>query len=326
MILADKILAMRKKNGWSQEELTDKMNVSRQSISKWESAASIPDINKILELARVFGVSTDYLLKDELEQAGPEDAVEEDHGGPVVTLQQAKDYMEHKRRSGRIVGLGVALCILSPVLLILLGGLVEGNPWGIYATERTAGGVGIVVLLLMVAAAVAIFIFNGMKDQPYQFLSKNDFQLEYGVAGVVREKKNAYLKRYTIITSIAVAICILSAAPLVAGACYEVNDCVLILFVCLLLVMLAGAVYLFIASGGIKESYDQLLKEEEFDRNEVNHNSRADRFAGFYWPIVTAIYLGWSFLSRDWKITWVVWPVAALISAAIHALLYKEEE
>ena len=67
MIFAEKVLALRRRNGWSQEELAEKAGVSRQSISKWESAASIPDIDKILVLARVFGVSTDYLLKDEME-------------------------------------------------------------------------------------------------------------------------------------------------------------------------------------------------------------------------------------------------------------------
>ena len=68
MILAEKIQSLRKKNGWSQEDLAEKLNVSRQSVSKWESAASIPDINKILELAKLFGVTTDYLLKDSMEQ------------------------------------------------------------------------------------------------------------------------------------------------------------------------------------------------------------------------------------------------------------------
>ena len=68
MILADKIIKLRKKFGWSQEELAEKMNVSRQSISKWESARSIPDLNKILMLSEIFGVSTDYLVKDEIEE------------------------------------------------------------------------------------------------------------------------------------------------------------------------------------------------------------------------------------------------------------------
>lgn len=68
MILAEKIIQLRKKNGWSQEELAEKMNVSRQSVSKWEGSLSVPDLNKILLLSQIFSVSTDYLLKDELEE------------------------------------------------------------------------------------------------------------------------------------------------------------------------------------------------------------------------------------------------------------------
>ena len=67
MILADKIIELRKKNGWSQEELAEMLGVSRQSVSKWEGAQSVPDMNRILKLSEVFGVSTDELLKDDLE-------------------------------------------------------------------------------------------------------------------------------------------------------------------------------------------------------------------------------------------------------------------
>ena len=68
MILADKIIRLRKQNGWSQEELAERMHVSRQAVSKWEAAQTTPDLEKILMLSKLFGVSTDYLLKDELEQ------------------------------------------------------------------------------------------------------------------------------------------------------------------------------------------------------------------------------------------------------------------
>ena len=70
MIFADKLIALRKKAGWSQEELAEQLGVTRQSVSKWEGAQSVPDIDKILQLSRLFGVTTDYLLKDE--QAEPE--------------------------------------------------------------------------------------------------------------------------------------------------------------------------------------------------------------------------------------------------------------
>lgn len=53
MILADKIIALRKKAGWSQEELGEKLGVTRQSVSKWEGAQSVPDMDKILQLSRL---------------------------------------------------------------------------------------------------------------------------------------------------------------------------------------------------------------------------------------------------------------------------------
>lgn len=68
MILADKIIEERKKNGWSQEELANKLGVSRQAVSKWESSGSIPDLQRILQMSELFGVTTDYLLKDEIEE------------------------------------------------------------------------------------------------------------------------------------------------------------------------------------------------------------------------------------------------------------------
>ena len=67
MKLSDKIVKLRKLNGWSQEELAEKLNVSRQAISRWESSAAQPDAFNILQLSKVFGVTTDYLLNDEYE-------------------------------------------------------------------------------------------------------------------------------------------------------------------------------------------------------------------------------------------------------------------
>lgn len=69
MILADKIILLRKRKGWSQEELAEQLHVTRQSVSKWEGAQSVPDIPKIIQMSEIFGVTTDYLLKDEMESA-----------------------------------------------------------------------------------------------------------------------------------------------------------------------------------------------------------------------------------------------------------------
>ena len=64
MTFSDKLIALRRKAGWSQEELAERLNVSRQSVSKWEGAQSMPDIDKIVQLSSLFSVTTDALLKD----------------------------------------------------------------------------------------------------------------------------------------------------------------------------------------------------------------------------------------------------------------------
>ncbi|MDO4545539.1 MAG: helix-turn-helix transcriptional regulator, partial [Bacillota bacterium] len=215
MIIAEKIINLRKKNGWSQEELAEKLNVSRQSVSKWESAASIPDINRILELAQLFGVTTDYLLKDEL---GEEEFLseyakaEEDSATTVVDLQIAKDYLSRMNVYGKQVAKGVVLCILSPVLLIFMGGLSD-QPDAVIS-ENAACGLGVIVLILMIAAAVALFILNDARIKPYEYIKKGDFELAYGVKGLVKEIERKFEPQYTWGITIGVILCILSVVPL----------------------------------------------------------------------------------------------------------------
>ena len=127
MILADKIIEQRKKNGWSQEELAEKMDVSRQSISKWESAQSVPDMGRIVLLSQLFGVSTDYLLKDELEQPEITPVAESDFDLRTVSMEEASSFLQMREQNAARIAVGVMLCILCPVLLILLNGAQEAG-------------------------------------------------------------------------------------------------------------------------------------------------------------------------------------------------------
>ena len=69
MNLSEKILSLRKKRNLSQEELAEKLNVSRQAVSRWEVGSSQPDASNLLQLSRLFGVSADYLLNDDYEDS-----------------------------------------------------------------------------------------------------------------------------------------------------------------------------------------------------------------------------------------------------------------
>lgn len=92
MLLADKIVTLRKRAGWSQEELAAQLGVSRQSVSKWEGAQSVPDMQKVVQMSRLFGVTIDYLLKEELGEPEPAPA-ESDAPLRCVPMEQAADYL-----------------------------------------------------------------------------------------------------------------------------------------------------------------------------------------------------------------------------------------
>lgn len=153
MILADKIIEERKKNGWSQEELASKLGVSRQAVSKWESSESIPDLQRILQMSELFGVTTDYLLKDEIEEERQNEYIETKT--IKVSMEEANQYLDMKSRGSRIVGNATSLCILSPVPLIILGTKTE---------DHTLVGFSLVFLLVLVAIAVYLFVNYGIRD------------------------------------------------------------------------------------------------------------------------------------------------------------------
>lgn len=234
MILADKIIALRKRAGWSQEELAQQLGVTRQSVSKWEGAQSVPDMDKVLQMSRLFGVSTDYLLKDELEETEALPTAEE----PAlrrVTMEQASDYLALRRAAAPRVALATFLCILSPAVLLLLSGMSGDARFAVRGD--TAAGIGLCVLLVLVAAAVALFITSGTKSKVYEFLEKEPFETEYGVAGMVKERKQAFAPTATRLNVIGTVLCILSVLPLFAYVAFRATDLAYIAAVCALLML-----------------------------------------------------------------------------------------
>ncbi len=309
MILADKIIRLRKKNGWSQEELADKMQVSRQAVSKWESAQTVPDLEKILTLSGLFGVTTDYLLKDELEDEEFTDS-KDDVAVRRVTLTQANEFLAWRETASVRIAAATFLCILSVVPLLLLGVATElpGSP----VSETVAGGVGLTALLVLVAVAAAIFISCGFRSGPYEFIDKEPFETEYGVVGMVRERQKAYKPVYTRCCVIGACVCILSPVPLFIGSFTEREPLMVITLVATLLLAGVGAAF-FIVSGVRWASMQKLLKEGEFTPREQRKSRVREAVGTIYWLTATAIYLGWSFLTNDWKTTWLVWPVAGVL-------------
>lgn len=314
MILADKIIRLRKKNGWSQEELADKMNVSRQAVSKWEAAQTTPDLEKILQLGNLFGVTTDYLLKDELVD---EEFVEGVAETPIrkISLAEANDYLEQRKNASVQIAIATLLCIISPILLFLL--LAFSECTSIPITENFAVGIGMVALFSLVTIAVVIYIRVGFKNAPYEFLEKEPFETEYGVIGLAREKQKIYRNTYIKYNIFGTCACILSPVPLICAALSGKGLLVMIML-CVTLLTVAIGVMFFIVAGVRWASMQKLLKEGEFSEKGKQKNKIIEAIGTVYWLLATAIYLGWSFLTSDWHITWVIWPIAGVLFAVVE--------
>ena len=318
MILANKIMELRKKNGWSQEELADQLGVSRQAVSKWESAQSVPDLERVLAMSRLFGVSTDYLLKDEMEDADA--APVEERVSPLrqVSMEEASSYLRLVRGNAWKVALAVAVCIVSPIPLLLMISLSDMGR----VRETVAVLVGLAPLLVMVAGAVAVFIRWGMQVEPYEYLEKEPIETAYGVSGMVREQQMAHRGVFMRNIVVGVVLCVLSPLPLLCLSLLTQIGALIIVGVCVLLMMVAVAVHLMVSAGMVEGSFRQLLEEGDYSR--AHKRVSSSPWPAAYWCIATAVYLGWSFYSGDWQRTWLVWPVAALIFGGLSAFLRKK--
>lgn len=313
MILADKIIRLRKKNGWSQEELAERMQVSRQAVSKWESAQTVPNLEKILQLGELFGVTTDYLLKDEMENEEFTEG-EEESNIKRITLAEANDFLEWRKEASVKIAAGVFLCIMASIPLLILGAASEVPAFGI--SENVAAVIGVSVLLITVAAAVTIFVSCEYKNSPFDFIDKEPFETEYGVMGMVRERQKAYKNIYAKYNIIGTCICVISPIPLLLGSMTE-DDFFAVVMLCVMLFFIAVGVTFFVIAGERWSSMQKLLQEGEFAPKEKEKSKRKEVIGSIYWLMITAIYIGWSFLTNRWGITWVIWPVAGILFAVV---------
>ncbi|WP_313567377.1 helix-turn-helix transcriptional regulator [Acetoanaerobium noterae] len=319
MILADKIILLRKKSGWSQEELAEKLNVSRQSISKWEGAQSVPGMDKILQLSEIFGVSTDYLLKDsiELEEYVEQESKSEESSVRYVSMEEANSYLDLTQNIAHKMALGVAICIMSPAIIITLSNLYLLDQFSF--SENQSQAIALTLFFIAIASAVVIFISIGMKFKDFEYLKTEPIETEYGVSGMVKSKMKAYKETYSKYNIIGVTLCILSVLPVILSS-FADKDLTDGIGVIGTLFMVAVGVFMLVTVGTIWSSFNVLLQEGEYSVEGKAKSKVVGSIAGIYWLLTTALYLFISFYYGAWDKSWIIWPVAGVLFGAVAAI------
>lgn len=303
MILADKIILQRKNLGLSQEELAALIGVSRQAISKWESTNTIPDLDRIVKLSEVFGVSTDYLLLDEIEdEVSTEPLIEKI---PKVSLDYTRRYISANHKASYLIGFGVALLILLPLFLTIV------KPWELESVALW--------FPFAIAIVIAVILFMSAHLQLSDFKDLyNSFSLEYGVEGILTKEQSENKSKFRMTLIYGVVLCISGGFSLLFYGIEESKTGSL-LFLQLMFVLVAAGVFLLIQNGMKQQAYNVLLQQGDYAPHK--NNKKVEAIASLYWPLVTAAYLGYSFITNDWGRSWIVWPVAGLVFGAIAGFL-----
>lgn len=327
MRLDEKIIYLRKKNGWSQEDLALKLDISRQSVSKWESGMSLPELDKIISMSKLFGVSTDYLLKDDIgdtdnkEEPDTQDmqkneTASDEKNEITVDEEEAVSFMDITKKSALKIAFAVFLCIISPITMILLGGISEYKIMNI--TENIAAAIGLAVLLFLVAIAVLIFIQTGMGLQKYEYLEKENIKASEKAKENAKARRDEFSPAFNKSIIFGVTFIILALIPfLTISIIWEEKEIVSVYALCFFIFAVACAVFAFVRFGMIKSSFDKILEESDYTREKKSAAKKSSPLAGIYWCTITAVYLGLSFLTNRWDMTWVIWPCAGVFFAAV---------
>lgn len=318
MILAEKITQLRKQNSWSQEELAAKMNVSRQSVSKWESTNSIPDLNKIIMLAQLFDVSTDALLKDEIDTFEAGDKSNEPNA-QQISLEQAVKYIDNKMAISALTIKGVILCVCSVIPLFFF--LAMAHTHRLNLTGDIATAIGILAMLVMISIAISFFIRVNQYENDMAVIDNERFELAFGVHSVFNEKLQKYKPTYNLRLSIGIFMFITCFAPLMFVSMFFGGSDVVLMMLNVLILMISVGLYLVIPASAKIDALNNILKDTTQETAKSKRTKRAEKLAAFYWPLLTTIYLGWSLWTMNWGFTWIIWPLGAVLFVALVGLM-----
>ncbi len=244
-----------------------------------------------------------------------------------VSREEASQYVLDRTRHSFLIGVGVLLCIISPIFPILFDGMIS---------EERGDAFGVALFFLSIAAAVGIFIYAGSIMKKWDFINKCLCSIDYQTADELHQAQKMNLSAKTLFLIIGVLLCIISVIPVSIadsiGAGLFFSDA---LSPAIMFLMVGIGVMLIIYSNGRNGAYAALLGLN--DRSTVSGNYESTRSGStvyknpamntvmsVYWHTVLCLYLIWSFLTFHWHLSWIIWPVAALVHYLLKISFGKE--
>ena len=280
MKFSENVVKLRKQYGWSQEVLAEKLEVSRQTIYKWESGQSYPEMDRLLVMCELFRCSIDELINSTID---------------TDSIDKAKEYEHFYNRYAKVTALGVFLILLGVSLMFLFLGLLGENAFVL----------PIGTLLVFIMIAVAIFIYYGTQEE--EFKKSIPLDADYYNAKQRRE----FSKKMGLGMTIAVALIFLAIIVFITLVQYVMSNPFYPLSIMML--MIGIAVFLMVYYGMLSEKMAMEPKPKQ-------QNQLIEKLNAIIMMIATVIFLLFGFLQGSWHPAWVAFPIGGILCGVVTVL------
>lgn len=302
----------------------------------------ISEFGNLDELAEDLGIKNE---NDALKVINQEPKEEKGKTAPI-TKEYVENFISWRSKVGLYRGIGIALCILSVISPII---------FSTFEAIEVFGGVG---LFVIVAIGVLLIVFSNYSKDDFLTIKTVRCSIDEDTYSYVKNETREYNKTYSIYSAIAIAFFILSVVPPILFDKFNsefadnIGASLLFVFVAFGVFLLVYAnikknalIFILNSTDRKKETinksdeekfenmsnekkvyYDPSTWNKDEDAQEIASikNPKVRKILSVYWPTVTCAYLLWSFVTFDWHISWIIWPIAGVVYSLIKALSDKE--
>ena len=292
MEFGSRLLEARRARGLNQEELAEALGVSRQTIYKWESGITYPDIDVLCKIAEQLGVGTGYLL-GENEQA------------PIsaTVTEEKSTVLRHFTKFSRMIGGATLLILLSVGVLVAL-----------CAWESTVAPIlGVTLLLIGVFAAVILYVIAGLRHEA--FIKENTVSVFFE-----KEEKAKQQRSFAAKIACGLALIFIGVLLVVVLGVLDREQQLLFGVACMLL-LIGVACYLFITAGILNELYADPVKALMSEERKKSMRSTEDAIGGIIMTLATAVFLLCGFVFHAWHPAWIAFPIGGVLCGCVSSVL-----
>ncbi len=301
MSLGENLQFLRKKENITQEQLAEQLNVSRQSVSKWESDSAYPEMDKLLQLCNLFHCSMDDLVQKEISQ---------------VYIEDKADYDNHFNEFSKYVSLAVGIILFGLSVMNLIYGINYFFPNEIIKEDLCS-----MFFLIFVVIGVAILVLMGIRHE--DFKKKNPFIINF----YKEEEIDKFNRKFSVMVTAAVSLFIIDAIIFMgaetAFPAIDENEYLESLIFCIFFLIIAAGVMLLVYAGIQKDKYDINKYNQMNDKkSEVyKKDSLTGSVCGYIMLIATILYLIGGFVFSKWAMPTIVVFAIGGVCCAIAAII-----